>query len=76
MSVMSKLLTEIENIIGIVNLLDALTLIAILLVGVITAIIRLGMSVADQFRHHDHDLRAEVEKTNKLIEKLIAAQRG
>jgi hypothetical protein len=66
----------IENALGFHSIIDWLVIIAILLVGVIAAIIWLGVSVERQFRHHDRDLRAEVEKISAGVERLLAQSVG
>lgn len=43
----------------------------LLLLGVIAAITWLGLSVRRQFRHHDRDLRAELEQVNRNFEELL-----
>lgn len=55
---------------------DWLALIALLLVGVIAAIIWLGLSVRKQFRKHDRDLRTEVIETNSLVAQLLLVIRS
>lgn len=64
-------MNAIQNALGWHSILDWLVVIAILLVVVVGAIAWLGVSVAAQFRHHDRDLRAEVEKVNATLAKLM-----
>lgn len=64
-------MNAIQNALGWHSIIDWLTVIAVLLVAVVGAIVWLGLSVAAQFRHHDRDLRAEVEKVNKTLAQLM-----
>jgi len=59
---------------GLVSIIDWLAVIAGLLVGVIAAIVWLGLRVERQFRHHDRDLRAEVERANANMGRLLGRQ--
>lgn len=66
----------IESVLGMHSILDWLVVIAVLLIGVIAAVVWLGLSVRRQFRHHDRDLRAEIIETNQLVMQLLLVLRG